>query len=286
MQISLKRACGSLILSGAIASGIALYFPQWRFDIQTAALICAGLAALIVSSVQLRMEKKAELVCAVLAAAVSGSMLLGYSFETTDSYGLLMKNQAALIRAATAFFAMSALIYFVFRIALRLTEALYEDQDAAEPRAVFNRVFFLVLLAYLPYAAAYFPGTNIWDTRVQIYQFFGYPTDGVIALTDHHPVFLTFLYGGLIRLGLWMGDARIGQALYSVLGLLSYAAAYAFASACLAAVETPRRVVRLASWFSALYPVYALYAINMSKDATFVPVFVVFTSLDVYKRQL
>ena len=27
------------------------------------------------------------------------------------------------------------------------------------------------------------------------------------------------------------------------------------------------------------YPVYALYAINMSKDATFVPVFVVFTSL-------
>ena len=136
----------------------------------------------------------------------------------------------------------------------------------------------LTFLCWLPYFVIFYPGTSNEDTVIQMMEFFhirSYINDMTAAawadafITNHHPYLLTLLFGGFIRLGLFLGDIRLGVALYSLLHMLFLACTFSGASLYLKYVGVSRRRVGTVRCLVAFLPIFPLYGICMVKDTIY-----------------
>lgn len=283
MSITLPRlrvilACGAAAC--ACAQCMGAYFGA----------ACGGAAAMIacwllfVLVLALRPDGRTCAYGAALAAVFAVMRTLGVSYDAIDSYGMVFKNVDTLITAALAAFALFWAALCCILLALRLLACLRAPTPQADDPRARRRLFCLsaavIFIGSLPYLYLYAPGLNIYDTRDQILQFFGYPSyigDGS-ALSDHHPVFLTLVYGGFMKLGLLLGDANAGQLLYSLLSMAAIALCWACALDTLCRLGLRRGAAAGIALFVALYPVLALYAFNMSKDVSVAPFVLLFAA--------
>lgn len=255
------------------ASALGGYFSSGS----AGALIACFLLFLLTAAV--RPTRREWCTGAIPAALFAFFRTVGYSYDTMDSYGLLLKNAQTMRRGAAAMAALFAAALCAVVLLFRLLDALRAHAQAGAPatRREKRRLFWLcaglIFAGSIPYLLLYAPGLNIYDTHDQILQFFGFPSyigDGS-ALSDHHPVFLTLVYGGFMKLGLLLGDANIGQLLYSLLSMAALAACWAYALVTLREAGLARGAVIGLALFVALYPVLALYAFNMCKDVSVEP---------------
>ena len=132
----------------------------------------------------------------------------------------------------------------------------------------------LLLLAWLPYLIAYYPGTSFGDTSTQIELFFDYINNSK-TLLDHHPVFDTFLFGGFIWLGQTLFDsANIGCFLFIIIQCA--ATALSFTAICIFMKQHGAKNIHclLALAFFAFYPPIPQYAITMLKDSLYAWIYV------------
>ena len=283
MKLTLPRG-RALILCflGAIASALAIasYFELFAAG-SFLFLACFLLFAAASGQKTSRRERAAF---AILALLFAGMRVAGRSYDLTDSHALLMKNGFTLFRAAAAFAALFLCAFCGCILLCALLESLLAPgtvRERKEPDGLFFLSLILVLiLGSLPYLLLYSPGLNIADTRDQLLQFFGFPSyigDGG-ALSDHHPVLSTLLFGGFLRLGLRFGSANRGQILYSVASLLAVSAAFAALLFTLSRMGMPQRLARGIAGFYALWPVPALYAFNMGKDSAVIPFVLLFAA--------
>ena len=255
------------------AAALGGYFPFGGASVLLACFLLFLLAASV------RPTRREWGMAAIPAALFAFFRTVGYSYDTTDSYGLLLKNAKTLLSGALAMAALFAGALCAVVLLFRLLGALRERAQAAAPatqrekRRLFWLCAALIFAGSIPYLMLYAPGLNIYDTHDQILQFFGFPSyigDGS-ALSDHHPVFLTLVYGGFMKLGLLLGDANIGQLLYSLISMAALAACWAYALVTLREAGLARGAVVSLALFIALYPVLALYAFNMCKDVSVEP---------------
>jgi len=226
-----------------------------------------------------RPSGKETALCVLLGGFFSGMRVLGYSYDTLDSYGLILKNASTLVEAVLAFIGLGMAAACAVLLLVRLMDSLpsmcvrAEEGSKRERRSLFILSFCLIFAGSLPYLMLYWPGLNIYDTRDQILQFFGFPSyigDGS-ALSDHHPVFLTLVYGLFMKFGLMIGSVNAAQALYSLLSMAAIAGCYAFSLCSLYDAGLKKRTLLYIAAFIALYPVLALYAFNMCKDVSVEP---------------
>lgn len=228
-----------------------------------------------------------EVLCGALLGALFAVMrVLGFSYDSLDSYGMILKSGSTLLRAAAAALALTlaaacAVILMIFLMKRLLPHAARQGEPQhAQRRKLFLLAAALIFAGSIPYLILYAPGLNIFDTHDQILQFFGFPSyigDGS-ALSDHHPVFLTVIYGGFMKLGLLLGDANIGQLLYSLTSMAAIALCYAAALCTLYDAGLSFRAALALAAAVALYPVLALYAFNMCKDVSMEPFVLLFTA--------
>ena len=227
----------------------------------------------------LRPTRAESIACGLSGGVFAMMHTLGYSYDTIDSYGLILKNTKTLLTGALCMLAL-ALVAACACLAivraldhLRVACARAGGADAKERKRLFWISAILIFLGSVPYLMLYAPGLNIFDTHDQLLQFFGYPSyigDGS-ALSDHHPVFLTVVYSAFMKLGLLLGDANIGQLVYSVLSMALLAAVWAYALCLLYDLGLKKNACLAIAAFVALYPVTALYAFNMCKDVSAAP---------------
>lgn len=249
-----------------------------------AAFFCCLL--LFLSAVMLRPAGKELIACALLGGAFGVMHTIGYSYDTLDSYGLIMKNARTLLSGALCMLALSLVAACVCLLAMRMMDRLREialregGADGKERKRLFALSAAMIFLGSVPYLLLYAPGLNIFDTHDQILQFFGFPSyigDGS-ALSDHHPVFLTLVYGAFMKLGLFLGDPNIGQMLYSLLSMAAIALCWGYALATLYEAGLSKKACLCIAAFVALYPVLALYAFNMCKDVSAAPFVLLFAA--------
>lgn len=269
----MKIAALLFLAAMACAAAMGGYFP---FGGTGAALSCFFLFLLTAA---VRTTRREWGLGAIPAALFAFFRTVGYSYDTTDSYGLLLKNAKTLLSGALAMTALFAAalcaVILLFRVLETLRVRAVSDVPAtkAEKRRLFWLCVGLIFAGSIPYLILYAPGLNIFDTHDQILQFFGFPSyigDGS-ALSDHHPVFLTVVYGGFMKLGLLLGDANLGQLLYSLASMAALALCWAYALVTLRELGLARSAVLGLAAFVALYPVLALYAFNMCKDVSVEP---------------
>ncbi|MDO5376939.1 MAG: DUF6020 family protein [Clostridia bacterium] len=250
----------------------------------TAALIACWL--LFLAALAVRPSRRECAAGAALGALFAAFRVAGYSYDTINSYRMILKNGRTLVTAALAGAALAlaaaaavVLLLALFRRVLAHA-ARGEEGNPRERRRLFALCGVLIFAGSLPYLLLYAPGTNIYDTHDQILQFFGYNSyigDGS-ALSDHHPVFLTVIYGGFMKLGLLLGDANIGQLTYSLASMAAIAICYAAALCALYDAGLSGRATLTLGAGIALYPVLALYAFNMCKDVSVEPCVLLFVA--------
>lgn len=283
-QLQLPRMRTTAILTVAAcacASWLGGYFgAEWNTMVS---YMCCLL--LMLCAAALRPTKRETTACAMVGTAFGVMYTLGYSYDTMDSYGLVLKNIGTLFSAGLCIIALSAVAFCVSLILVRVLDALKTacarrgGEKPQERRWLFLFSTILIFLGSVPYLLLYAPGLNIFDTHDQLLQFFGYPSyigDGS-ALTDHHPVFLTVVYAAFMKLGLLLGNANIGQMVYSLTSMLVLAVAWAYALCTLYDFGLTKRACMWIAVFVAVYPVLALYAFNMCKDVSAAPFVLIYT---------
>lgn len=133
-----------------------------------------------------------------------------------------------------------------------------------------------MLLAWLPYLVALYPGVVWWDTSHQMWQYLVMAQGGGFEqFTDHHPLFDTMLYGSALQ----FGDAFLGgdrRGLFLLVLAQSYTTAFAFSLSCLFVRRLLhcRRAWCIAMFaFFSICPLFPIWCASVVKDTLFSCVF-------------
>lgn len=151
--------------------------------------------------------------------------------------------------------------------------------DSARPLRSLVAVALVIGVLWAPYLVAMAPGNMNYDTTGQIAQFFSLMGWGEpYQLSDHHPAFVTFVYGSVIyACEVLFSHARLGVLILVL--LQTCATALAFSAALVVAVSrwrVPRGLAFALALWSGLFPLIPLAVCSLSKDSFFSWVFVLF----------
>ena len=141
--------------------------------------------------------------------------------------------------------------------------------------------FTALLVCWMIWIVALYPGAMNWDTFYQIWM--TYPENHPIAsdweisnqylpyaLSDHHPLFDTLLYGLFARVShIVFGSWNIGVFLFIIVQVLCFAALISLALRQLHDLYVPSPVIFVAFVFFAFFPVIPAYCATMLKDSSF-----------------
>lgn len=279
-------------LAGRSGAFRFLVYTVRSFSVDVGVSSCLALAAgaLLHGLSRLRATKAERALAGCFGALFALMQLLGRSYADDRTWDAVFGTRFVLFRAAVVFAGRALLAACLVLCAFRLLDRVAGGDPAAA--GVSPRRFFLaaglVVLCWLPYYCAFFPGLSNPDTGMQIAWALHYPTEWLqyspirgegIYATNHHPYFVTLLFGLFARLGLALGDIAWGVALYCLGQLLLTAAVMTGVWCYLRRLGLPRGIFRGGLIFTALFPLYPMYAITMLKDSLFSLACLVFSVL-------
>ena len=227
-------------------------------------------------------NKKSEFI--ILSLLLSLFMIIGESFYISGSFALISKSitlfLVALIRFAGFYFIFNFLINTLFNYILKV-----------KPKKINNKIYqfifekhpllmpiIIMLICYLPYIIAFYPGILSPDPSNQIKMFFHIETkyldyavllDPDVYITNHHPVLHTVLLGGLAKIGDLMGNVNIGIFIYSIIQIVIVVFTLALTIYYMRKLKTPSVIRIITLIIYALVPVFPLYAMSVVKDVIF-----------------
>lgn len=129
-----------------------------------------------------------------------------------------------------------------------------------------KRIFYIsimicLLIAWLPYLLACFPGSILGDSLSSIRQI-----KGINPWSNHHPVLYTLFVGMFIQLGELLHSMQIGAALYSITQMMIMSATLSYALLWLYQKGIQLWMLVLAFGFYVITPIFGSYSIIMWKD--------------------
>lgn len=212
-----------------------------------------------------------SLVLGILAAC--GEMLRSQGDLVWSLVGLVH----GLCYAAIAFM-------FVLLLELGMRWLSREDNAQATYRISFRHnfrgwgvLFLIIVLCWMPYVIALYPGVMWYDTSNQLLQWNHLPnlfTDG--QLTDHHPIADTAIFGLFVQFGNLIGSGDLGIFLYTMIQTVVTASAMAYCLLYMRRIGASHRLCMAALAFVSLFPIFPMYSSPMVKDSLFLPIMVLF----------
>lgn len=172
------------------------------------------------------------------------------------------------------------LFYIVIRAAF-----VYVDEHKSLPikghisSVIFEKhAFFapllIILVCWLPYIVAFYPGFVPSDGLKQLNNFFGSGN-----FTDNHPAFTSMLLGWAMRLGRAIGSDNLGIFLFTGPQMLINAAAMAGCFPLFKQLNTPGWFRKLVLADFALIPIWPNYAYSLLKDSLYMAMILLFVQM-------
>ncbi len=213
---------------------------------------------------------------AVFAVLFSVLMLIGRSFSVCDSLKMLASQ-----KMMTLFAGLGWLIFFYMLLRwvscfVEVRHSFVEKTDDCQNIQLI--AFVLIALCWLPQWLLTLPGSVPYDSMYQLCQWFGYSRP-----TDHHPWFITMVFGFLMSIGRNISDNA--GVLVVILFQFTFCA-WAYSRVCL---SVARYVGRKSAYFTALFfavvPFWGAYAVTIHKDTWFSAIFAVYfcSFLDIFE---
>ncbi len=165
----------------------------------------------------------------LLPAFFAACLYLGRSYREINSWDYCFGSAVNFIKFLTAFAGMTILLRYVIALLSEGYERLSESRWQCKgtrllfEKHCFLKIFFLLLLLWLPVLLFSYPGNICYDVIGQIEQGIGRT-----PYSAHHPLLHTLLAGGLVELGRRLfGSYEIGLFIYILVQAVLLAAALA-----------------------------------------------------------
>lgn len=220
----------------------------------------------------------------ILSILLSVFMIIGESFYISGSFALISKNIGliliAIMRFIGYFTIFNFLINILFNYLLKVKPKKYKNKiyEFIFEKHPFIIPLIILIICYLPYIIAFYPGILSPDPSNQIKMFFHIETnyldyavllDPDVYITNHHPVLHTIILGGLTKIGDLIGNVNIGIFMYSILQIVIVVSTLSFTIYYMKKLKTPSIIRIITLVIYALVPVFPLYAMSVVKDVIF-----------------
>ncbi len=291
---NLVKNISFLSTSSSIESNLSIYGP---FKVGTLFLLIIGLFFYKYYQKYYFQNKKSHYAFDILSVLFSLFMIIGYSYNLVGS--------AKLILGSISLFLLNVIIfigYFIFfKASLNyLSDFImsYKEKDNKNKLIdyIFNKHPFrstalILLVCYLPYIIAFYPGILSPDPSNQIKQFFNLDKqykeyvvmiDENVPITNHHPVTHTLILGGLTFLGKTLGSVNAGIFMYSILQMTLLICLLSYTIYYMKKLDTPLSIRIISLLIYAFVPIFPLYGMATLKDTVFA-ILVIFYYLKLYE---
>lgn len=250
-----------------------------NFDTGNSIIYILLFAILDVSIYKALQVKEKRLVICTLIISILFSLfeVIGFSIDTTKSLDCIISSKTVFLNSIIKFIGIATIIYIVI---LFLYEKVIPTINQKEDKTIrlFNNKksnFFIlwgiIMLVWLPYFLKYCPAIITPDSLDQIYQ-----TQGINVLSNHHPVFHTFIIAIALNIGKLIGNYNVGVAIFTVFQMLALSAIFAFTLYTMSKKNINNGIKIGTFIFFAFYPIFGMYSITIWKDIPFAIVMLLF----------
>lgn len=260
-------------------------------------ILVIALAYLFRSTWRKRRSIRIGIALPIAALFFGFSMVVGWSFDTLGSASVLFSGKIQTLKTILAFCSWTLLAFCILaQISLVSVSSSIDSISPAQglvgkiEKAISGHpvIFFSIILAacWLPTFIACAPGLFMGDTLDQIKMSMNLPNsrsehtlliDPNVTLTQHHPVLHTMLLGAFISCGSTIfGSETAGVLAYTLFQYLVTIFCLAAALAFLVEIGTHIKIVLVLLLFFSLDPIFAKYAMLITKDVLFADALLVF----------
>lgn len=224
----------------------------------------------------------------VPAVLFSFFMLFGKSFELAGSWKLIYADPAQVIKSFISGIGYYALfycaIYYIFEALENRKHIAGYANSSGIMRSIFEKrsfliSFLIIIIVWTPYFIAHSPGMFMYDTGMQILQYFNIEDSTAkylnllsedVKLNNHHPVLHTLFLGGCVKIGqlLFQSD-NIGYYIYALIQMLISAGTIAYSIHYMTKKQVPYWFRTGTLIFYCIVPAFANWAILGTKDTLF-----------------
>ena len=212
--------------------------------------------------------KKNHIIIGILSMILASTMLVGKSIKQYGDLSFLFSSCFQIVLSIsiwvgyTIFFAKT--IFCLFELIDYKCSVYCCDEEIQTGKSIFIRTFVLLLVCWLPYWIAYYPGSVMWDPYLQFDQYFG-----VVGWSDWHPVFSTAVYGFIMSLGRNIANDNCGIFLCALYQHILLAGAISYGMYILRRWGIRKRVRNLILAFFCIHPLIAFQAQSVMKDISY-----------------
>lgn len=184
---------------------------------------------------------------------------------------------------------LAALFYFCFFISKKFLSHKNYIKISKIVELIFNKnynnkkqliiIFAIIFLCWLPYLLLMYPGNLSNDTTGQISMFFSrIQNDGIYPMTDHHPIFTSFVFGGIIYVfNLMTNNMHCAIFALCLIQLTITAAVFAYMFfVCYSRWKCPKWFCYILLFCIALIPIFPIIVSSVSKDTFFSWIYILF----------
>lgn len=219
----------------------------------------------------------------LLGFFIAGLQVLGYSFSKQSNWNLIY-DQGTIQWKMVVLWIGVALLFSILIYGLYMFLE-YEGSKKKEHYVISYRkiaiICGVILLCWLPYFIIHYPCSFNPDVRDQLGQFFH---DGSMCWTtryvnlsnpevsfwnNHHPVTHTLIVGSFAKLGIILGDARIGLFLLVLIQAIALSLVFAYIICYVREKGASKKLCAIIWAFYALWPLHALSVDSLCKDTLF-----------------
>jgi hypothetical protein len=246
-------------------------------------------------------SKKHYCIKNIFAILLSICMVMGYSYTEMGTYTLLFKDSVQTIKTCIVLVGYWMLFYNIIDVCLfYLVEKIeYKPSKSKVFSFIFEKHSFcipliIIIVCWIPYLVAFFPGCLMPDSSTQIEQFFGIEIDQSsvsnsvklidegVKITNHHPVLHTVILGSCMKVGKLVGNDNIGVLLCTLIQIICLSAAFSYIINFMKKLKTNNLIRILSLIMFALFPIFPMCAIKITKDILFASL-LIFYVIEIYK---
>lgn len=228
-------------------------------------------------------EKTFSIPVAGVSLLFGFGFLIGKSFLLYENFSLLLKDSFQFVFMLFVMLGYAVIFYYIICALFHYMEKhpivrYYGETDTETQEKKYGRktvlLYLFLMLCYLPYLIAFYPGSINSDTLHQMCSYFGY-----VEWTNHYPVFSTWLIGSCMYLGRLFHSDNLGAFFYGVLQTAALAAAFANTLRVMKKWGISRRVRGIILVFYAITPFFGGYAQFLIKDTLYSAAVLIFVTI-------
>lgn len=240
-------------------------------------------------------ENKTNILQKLFAIFLAIVMVVGRSYEKTNSWDMITKNFINVIVSLMSIIGYSILFNLFLNVCNNLLKKINIDDRTDEKfknklLILFNNKpfiisFIAILLVCGIYMCVFYPGILTRDASYQILQSLNIHTkysDWVIQLdqnvniTNHHPVLHTLILGVLFRIGKYIVNDNFGIFLSTLFQVVVLSSVLAYTIKYLKNINVFLKIRGFILLIYCIVPMYAFYSVTIVKDTIYTALIILY----------